>query len=84
MPSGRINPSIFPKDKQALASKARDADDAHLVRIKGTASKKEIQNSFREAKKEWKPDIRDRVSLGGHRTAPDGGMRQFARSRGYR
>lgn len=73
-----IDPSKFATGKQETARLARDADEDHADRIKGTSSVSEIKNSFRESIDSWNPmKSKDKVS-------PDGGMRELARKRGFR
>lgn len=79
--SGTINPNLFATKWQGVAAQARDADQDHTARIKGTSNPAEIKQSYRDSINSWKPAA-DRVSLGSAHTSPDGGMRSLAKARG--
>lgn len=80
--AGTIDPSKFAADKQQAARLAKNADEAHTARIKGTSNKDEIKGSFRESINSWKQDLKDTFKLQGFQQSPDGGMRELARRRG--
>ncbi len=81
-----INPNAFGDARaQKYAAKAAEQDQAHTQRIKGTNNADEIKGSFKESQNSWKNEMkRDKyVPSGGKQAmAPDGGMRELAKSLG--
>lgn len=82
--SGTINPNLFAPRWHDAAVAAKNADEDHTARIKGTNNRQEINSSFKESINSWKNMIKDSVTLGQGSPSPDGGMRELAKSRGRR
>ena len=80
--SGTINPNLFAPRWHDAAVAAKNADEDHTARIKGTNNRQEINSSFKESINSWKNMIKDSVTLGQGSPSPDGGMRELAKSQG--